>query len=244
MNRATCPSELDEAKVLASLDRHPLRSQTMWVLGAETGLRVSELCSLLIGDVWREGVCRSTLRLGRSRLKGGRKIGTARARRTSSREIPLNEHAQVYVARYLQEREQSGPLNPQAPLFPSRQSRRGLTRWQAWRDIRKIFLDAGLDPSLTWSPGGLRRRFVRRVWAVSDLETAKTAVGHRSATTTAIYLFLGQESAVRSVLAIGRIGGGLAAASSTSPAPTMPSVGGSGPVAMSPPDNFTPARCA
>ena len=202
----------------------------MWVLGAETGLRVSELCGLLVGDVWREGVCRSTLRLSRRRLKGGKKIGTARARRTNSREIPLNEHAQEYLTRYLQEREQDGPLHPQAPLFPSRQSRRGLTRWQAWRDIRKIFLDAGLDPSLTWSPGGLRRRFVRRVFDVSDLETAKTAVGHRSCTTTAIYLFLGQESAVRSVLAIGRIGGGAAAASLTSAAPTIPSIGESDPV--------------
>jgi len=80
MLRAACPSEFDEAKVLASLARHSLRDQAIVVTGFETGLRVSELCALEVGAVWRDGGCISTLRRSRRQLKGGGGRGPARSR--------------------------------------------------------------------------------------------------------------------------------------------------------------------
>jgi len=203
MIRATCPSEIDEVKVLATVIQHPLRDAALLVLGLETGLRLSELCNLLVKDCWRDGACISTLRLNRARLKGGRS-DPKRARRVASRSIPLNERAQEFVTRYLQEREKSGPLSPQAPMFPSRQGGTALRRWRAWQIIRTIFLAAGCDPARTWSGHSLRRRFVRRVFDLTDLETARVAVGHADALCTARYIFLGEESSNAAILKIGR----------------------------------------
>ena len=206
MLRATCPTEIDETKVLAALANHPLRDQTLVVTGFETGLRISELCALEVGAVWRDGACLSTLRRSRSQLKGGR---GPRARSVASRSIPLNERLQEYLARFLAERATAGPVNPRSPLFPRAKGKgkKPIERRHAWRLIRGIFLSAGLDPAKTWSGHSLRRRFVRRVFDASDLETARVAVGHASAITTCAYLFLGEEAADRAILQIGRTGG-------------------------------------
>jgi site-specific recombinase XerD len=206
MLRATCPNEIDEAKVLASLANHSFRDQALVVTGFETGLRISELCALEVGAVWRDGACLSTLRCSRSQLKGGRGL---RARSVASRCLPINERLREYLSRFLSERENAGPLNPRAPLFPSAKGRgrQPIERRHAWRLIRGIFLSAGLDPAKTWSGHSLRRRFVRRVFDASDLEIARVAVGHASAITTCAYLFLGGEAADRAILQIGRTGG-------------------------------------
>jgi integrase len=185
---------------MAALPSHPLRSQLLVIIGFETGLRTSEICGLRTGDLWRNGACVSTLRFSKRRLKGGRRIGS----RVRSREIPVNDRAREFISRYMQEREKDGPLDPRLPLFPSRQGRRALGREQAWRIIRGIFLQAGLDPARTWSGHSLRRRHIRRVFELSDLETARICAGHASPLSTASYLFLGLERAAECVLEIGR----------------------------------------
>jgi hypothetical protein len=159
MLRANCPTESDEQKLLAVVDAYPARDQCLLVLGLETGLRVGELCRLTVSSVWRDGACLSTLRVSRRHLKGGR---GPQARSARSREIPLNQHAQEFLSRLLEERERQGPLWTASPLFPGRDRRRSLSRTQAWRIIRRFFLQAGCDPAKTWSGGSLRRRFVRR----------------------------------------------------------------------------------
>lgn len=202
MLRAHCPTELDEAKVLASIAAHPLRDQCLWVLGAETGLRLTELCGLRVGAVWRAGHCVSILRVSRRHLKGGR---GPRARSVRSREIPLNDRAQEFISLYLQARESEGALHPLTPLFVSRKQGQPITRGQGWRIIRGIFLDAGLDPQKTWSGHSLRRRFLRRIFDVSDLETARLSISHVSTATTILYLSVGQDNANEAVLKIGRV---------------------------------------
>ena len=188
---------------MAELPSHPLRSQLLIVIGFETGLRTSEICDLRIGDLWRNGACVSTLRFSKGRLKGGRRIGS----RVRSREIPVNDRAREFISCYMQEREKEGPVDPRLPLFPSRQGRRGIGREQAWRIIRGIFLKAGLDPAKTWSGHSLRRRHIRRIFDLSDLETAQICAGHASPLCTAGYLFLGLERAAEYVLQIGRTRG-------------------------------------
>jgi len=185
---------------MAELPSHPLRSQLLVIVGFETGLRISELCGLLVGDVWRNGACVSTLRMSRRRLKGGRRKGL----RVRSREIPLNDRAREFICRYMEQREKDGPLDPRLPLFPSRQGRRGIARGQARRIIHGIFLQAGLDPAKTWAGHSLRRRFVRRIFDISDLETARIAVGHANALCTCAYLFLGESASIDAVMKIGR----------------------------------------
>jgi len=220
MNRATCPTEMDEAKVMAALPSHPLRDQLLVVIGFESGLRTSEICDLRVGDLWRNGACVSTLRMNKRRRKGGRRVRS----RVRSREIPINDRAREFISRYMQEREKDGPLDPRLPLFPSRQGRRAFGREQAWRIIRRIFLQAGLDPAKTWAGHSLRRRFVRRIFEISDLETARISVGHADAPRTCAYLFLGESASIDAVMKIGRTTG---AGTTQEVLTAMPDEGGS-----------------
>ncbi len=205
MLRASCPTELDEQRVIAALKFFPLSEQVIVILGFETGLRLTELCRLPTGAVWRNGACVSVLRISRRFLKAG-KVGAVRARSVRSREIPLNDHAREYLTHFLEDRERQGPLWPQAPLFPGRDGRKHLSRVQAWRIIRKIFLQAGCDPARTWAGHSLRRRFVRRIFEATNLEIARRSVSHASALTTAGYLFLETdgEAATQAVLNLSR----------------------------------------
>jgi site-specific recombinase XerD len=73
---------------------------------------------------------------------------------------------------------------------------RSLCRRQAIRIIRKIFLDAGLDPHRVWSGHSLRKRFVRGIFdQTGNINIARQAVGHRWITTTQLYLGLEEEEA-------------------------------------------------
>jgi integrase len=201
MRRANCPTKIDEEKVLASLGTYPASEQCLLVLTLETGLRLNELCRLTVGSVWRNGACVPILRGSRRHGKGGRG-----RRAPSVREIPLNEQAQEFLSRYLEERERKAPLWPLSPLFPGRDGRRSLSQVQAWRIIRRIFLQAGCDPAKTWAAGSLRRRFVRRIYEATNIEIARRCIQHASAITTAMYIRGDEdaESAAEAILALGR----------------------------------------
>lgn len=78
MNRCDCPSELDEARLEPVLAAAVPRDRLLVVLGMETGLRISELSSLRVGEVWQAGAPVRVLRLSRARLKGGAGVRLAR----------------------------------------------------------------------------------------------------------------------------------------------------------------------
>lgn len=197
MKRCDCPDELDEERLRPVLEKCAPRDRLLIVLGFETGLRISELLSLRVGEVWQSGAPVRILRLTRNRLKGGRGI---RARSVSSRTVPLNARAAAVL--HAQFGSQS-IIDKDAPLFPSREGG-ALTRRQAARVIRKIFLAAGCDPERVWAAHSLRRRFVRRVYdCTRDIQVTRAAVGHRYIQTTQAYLGLAEEEAYAAVLAMG-----------------------------------------
>ncbi|WP_129049213.1 tyrosine-type recombinase/integrase [Oleiharenicola lentus] len=200
MNRCDCPSELDEVRLEPVLAAAVPRDRLLVVLGLETGLRISELVGLKVGEVWQADSPVRVLRLTRARLKGGAGL---RARAVSGRQIPLNARAGAILREVLGE---SSHL-PREALFPSRQGAgRAITRQQALRVIKKIFLLAGCDPSRVWGGHSLRRRFVRRVFdRTRDINVARAAVGHRWIATTQAYLDLAGEAAEAAILAIGEV---------------------------------------
>ena len=90
------------------------------------------------------------------------------------------------------------------PLFQSRQG--ALKPRQARNLIRKCFISAGLPPEKTWSGHSLRRRFVQRLYSQTrDLDLVRTAVGHRWAATTQLYLGLNQDEADGAILRMGSL---------------------------------------
>ncbi|MFZ5497218.1 MAG: tyrosine-type recombinase/integrase [Verrucomicrobiota bacterium] len=174
------------------------RDRLLVGLGMETGLRISELAGLRVGNVWREDGPVQCLRMTRSRLKGG---SGCRAGAVRGRQIPLNARARILLIGVLG----AAHLAPDHPLFPSREGKgRPITRRQALRVIKKIFLSAGCDPSRVWGGHSLRRRFVRRVYdRTRDINVARAAVGHRWIATTQAYLDLEGEAAETAIVAIG-----------------------------------------
>lgn len=201
MLRADSPTELDWERLVLHLPACPPRDRALIELGAQTGLRLGELLRLRIADVWRDGAVLPVLRVSRRNLKGGR---GRRARSVGSRTIPLNERARAALAGFL-EAEIAGH-SPERPLFPSRHAagHRPLCRQQAARIIKKIFLDAGLDPHRVWSGHSLRKRFVRRILdATGDIDLAREAVGHRWVQTTQLYVGARHDEAQSAILAIG-----------------------------------------
>ena len=212
MNRCDCPSELDEARVQPVLVAGAPRDRLLCVLGFETGLRISELLGLRLGDIWQGGAPSvRVLRVTRNRLKSGR---GERACSVRSRAVPLNSRARLTLLEHFG-RQVAPPKD--APLFPSREGGgRAITRRQATRIIRKIFLTAGCDTAGVWAGHSLRRRFVRRIFdATRDINITREAVGHRYIATTQLYLGLVEEEAHAAILAIGCLEPGTAPGGST-----------------------------
>ena len=201
MNRADCPNDLDEERIERALPDCPPRDRALVVVAMETGLRLSELLRLQIGSVWQGGTCVPILRVSRRDLKGGRGV---RARSVRSRAIPLNDRARVALADYLGPREKAAPVGNAEPLFPSRKGNKPLGRSQGWRIIRGVLRGAGLDPHRVWAGHSLRRRFARRIFLATDLETTRLAIGHRWINTTQLYLGMGEDDAAAAIVELGR----------------------------------------
>lgn len=202
MNRCDCPNELDEEKVRLVLPSCAPRDRLLVELGFETGLRISELLGLRVGEVWSGAEPAKIIRLSRQRLKGGR---GANPRRVNARIIALNARARTAIAEVIAARFADEPVDLAASLFPSRENDGGaLGRRQAVRVIRGIFLSAGLPAHLVWAGHSLRRRFVRRLYdATGDINLTRVAVGHRWITTTQAYLGLAEEEAQAAILRMG-----------------------------------------
>ncbi|WP_438480834.1 tyrosine-type recombinase/integrase [Oleiharenicola lentus] len=201
MLRADTPTDLDWERLNQHLPCCDPRDRALIELGVQTGLRLSELLALRIQDVWRNGTPLPVLRVSRRNLKGGR---GCRARLVSSRTIPLNVRARNALAAHL------GPTirSPVSPLFPSRNAAglQPLCRQQAVRIIKKIFLNAGLDPHRVWSGHSLRKRFVRGIFdQTGSINIARQAVGHRWITTTQLYLGLDEEEAQLAIEKLGEL---------------------------------------
>ncbi len=199
MLRADTPTDLDWERVSQHLpSRHP-RDRAIVELGVQTGLRLSELLGLRIQDVWKGGAPLPILRVSRRNLKGGRGI---RARSVSSRTIPINTRAREALIAHLGQDARS----PANPLFQSRNAAGTipLCRRQAIRIIKKIFVDAGLDPQRVWAGHSLRKRFVRGIFEqTGSINIARQAVGHRWVTTTQLYLSMEEDEAQAAIQRLG-----------------------------------------
>ncbi len=139
-----------------------------------TGLRVSELVSLPLGALSRDG--HTVTVVG----KGGKE-----------RLVPLGEPAAVALADYLQVRHRfigaDAPASTARRMFPSRGRDGHLTRMRFHQLLKDLALAAGLDPRRV-SPHVLRHSFASHLLAHgADLRSLQTLLGHADIATTQIY---------------------------------------------------------
>jgi len=151
-----------------------LRDRAMLELLYATGLRVSELVGLGLGQI--------DLRMGWVRVYGkGRK----------ERLVPMGEEALHWVTRYLAEARPVLLAGRRADaLFPGRGAA-PLTRQACWYRIRALGRAAGIRKA--FSPHGLRHAFATHLLDHgADLRMVQMLLGHSDLSTTQIYTHVAQ----------------------------------------------------
>ncbi len=151
-----------------------LRDRAMLELLYATGLRVSELVGLKLGD----------LQLDVGYL-------TAFGKRSKQRIVPLGESALAELRRYL------GLGRPFLDKVGSRilflnRGGKGLTRQGFWKIIKRRALEAGIHKKI--SPHTLRHSFATHLLENgADLRSVQTMLGHADISTTQIYTHVTRE---------------------------------------------------
>ncbi len=152
-----------------------LRDRAMLEIIYATGLRVSELVSLKLGD----------LQLDVGYL-------TAFGKRSKQRIVPLGEAAIEVLRQYMQDgRPSLDKQRGSQRLFLNR-SGEGLTRQGFWKIIKRRALEAGIRQSIT--PHTMRHSFATHLLDNgADLRSVQAMLGHADISTTQIYTHVTRE---------------------------------------------------
>ena len=176
------PKSLSESEVEALLEAPArdttlgLRDRAMLETLYATGLRVSELVGLKLGQVsFDMGVVRVLGKGGKERL------------------VPLGEEAVDWLRRYLASSRTrlAGGAKSDAVFITAR--RGPLTRQAFWQLIKRYAVKAGIAPSKL-SPHTLRHAFATHLLNHgADLRVVQLLLGHSDITTTTIYTHVARE---------------------------------------------------
>ena len=176
------PKNLSEAQVEALLAAPDcttvlgLRDRTMIETLYATGLRVSELVGLKLGQV--------SLDMGVVRVMG---------KGSKERLVPLGEEAMTWIARYLRQGRPAlaGPGGSDAMFLTAR--RGPPTRQTFWHALKRYASVAGIAPAAL-SPHTLRHAFATHLLNHgADLRVVQMLLGHADITTTQIYTHVARE---------------------------------------------------
>ncbi len=182
MNCGARPFEgTEKSQILAALTGYSAqRDRALIQLGVYSGLRVSSLLALKVGDVINGRRFHPRLRVARRNLKG----------KHAGLDIPLHPVAKIALGRWLVERRSRGErLLPTAPLFPSRQGKaQPLSRRRAREIIQEAAARAGLPPGI--STHSWRKTFAGRLYEATghNILLVSRALNHRQLATSISYL--------------------------------------------------------
>ncbi|MHA2233108.1 MAG: site-specific tyrosine recombinase/integron integrase [Candidatus Hodarchaeales archaeon] len=148
------------------------RDHLILILLYSTGVRVSELCNLSIGDIDFE---QDLIHVVRG--KGGK-----------DRKVPLAPHVRDLIRGFV---EKLGPPNSNLPLFRNRSGSR-LTARSVQRIVRKAKMTAGIFKKVT--PHALRHAFATHLCDNNvNIRVIQELLGHASLATTQLYTHVSLE---------------------------------------------------
>lgn len=164
------------------------RNACMFVLGVNTGFRVSELLSLRLGDILEErGGIKDRVTVWRRNMKG----------RRSSRTVLVNGSARRALEGYVAAQAAAGYMTAETHLFHSARGLHPIDRVQAYKILRGTFRKCGLTGRLgthamrkTFA-NGVYQSFLARVARGEPLDAFRStskALGHKNITSTDQYL--------------------------------------------------------
>lgn len=172
--------------------RYALRDRCFFEKALEMGLRVSEMLSMTVGQVYQFGCVVDEVSTKRKHMKGGK------AGKASGRIIPLFPETHPHILAWLQRLadmlkvQDPKAIDPSMPLFLSRVynkdgSPRPIARETAWRIIKAIARDNELSGKV--GTHSTRKTLARKVYSWSnDIRVVQRILGHRSLVSTEAYL--------------------------------------------------------
>jgi site-specific recombinase XerD len=172
--------------------RFALSDRCYFEMALQTGLRVSEMLSLTVGQVYQYGRVVEEVAVERKHMKGGK------AGKASGRTIPLfpgtHPHLLALLKRMVAMLKVKDPkdIDTATPLFMSRVrnkegSRRAIARETAWRIIKGIARENEFCGKV--GTHSTRRTLARKVFKWSkDIRVVQRILGHKSLQSTEAYL--------------------------------------------------------
>lgn len=150
------------------------RDRVLFLLGVNTGFRISELLSLRVKDLVKNGVVKNNVTISLKKLKG----------KSITRTVPINDQMQEILAQWLE----SSLFSPESYVFPSRKGNGAITRIQAHRVLVDAFDACSLEGKT--ATHSMRKTFAKKVHEALGNDVTKTmkALGHEWVTSTQKYL--------------------------------------------------------
>jgi len=165
-------TDLEDIKRI--LKRRSLRDYALFVLGINSGLRISDLLSLKIKDV---------LDPGSRRLKISDRIRMREKKTGKVKDFPLNKPARSALSEYLNTRRPA----KEEPLFPSRKGKGPLTTRQAHRIISDAAKEVGIRERI--GTHTMRKTFCYHAYKKGvDISRLQKLLNHSSQTETLRYM--------------------------------------------------------
>jgi len=191
MNNGCRPFKDHEVKTLLNSfsGRFARRDRALFMLGVKTGFRISEMLSLRIRDVFKDGKIVDRITVTKSKMKG----------KSRSRSIVLHSDAKNAIFDWLLE---CGfdKLSTDDYLFRSRKGNGAISRVQAYQIIKKVAQKNGLTGKIGCH--SMRKVFADKIYEKlgRDLIRTQKALGHKWITSTTAYLSFKEEEIEEAIL--------------------------------------------
>ena len=168
--------ELKRVESVIASNNHSIRNQALLTLSFKLGLRIKELASLTIEDVYQDGNIKLTLHLTSDKTKGEK-----------HRDIALTNPKVITDLLTLIKQRQSEDVifTPIAPLFKSQKGSRFSPNALS-RVLKDIYVTAGLDKASSHS--GRRTLITKLAETNIDINSIRQIAGHTSLNTTMRYI--------------------------------------------------------
>lgn len=158
------------------LKQQSLRDYCLFVLGINSGLRISDLLKLRISDVSEKGKVKDRIRL--------------REKKTNKfKDFPISDNAKKAIKEYLQTR----AINENEPLFISRKNKGFLMRQRAYWILNEAARSIGIKEKI--GTHTLRKTFGYHAYKNGyDIEIIQKLFNHSSPSITLRYIGITQDN--------------------------------------------------
>ena len=181
----------EERSLIRALRKLSARDRALIATQAFTGFRISEVLSLTIGQVFRNGRIVEKLGVRPKHLKG---------HYGNTRWVPVGPELRRTLETYLTSRARKEELNPASPLFLSREHGEGgvakaLSRSGAEKLIRRTLRSIAECDGQRLSSHSLRKSWARRLYEKSghNMLMVRDGLGHSSVAITEMYLSVNRD---------------------------------------------------